>query len=76
MNYYTDMNVKAEQRNDALREAETSRLLRQAGVGRPGWLRVQVDKVECRVGGVLVDLGGRMMCREAESQTALSAYTS
>ena len=75
MNYYTDMNVKAEQRYDALRESETSRLLRQAGVGRPGWLRVQIDKVECRMGGVLVDLGGRMMCRESGSQTAFSAYT-
>ena len=76
MNYYTDVNVKAEQRNDALRESETNRLLRQAGVGRPGWLRVQVAKLECRVGGVLVDLGGRLMCRESESQTAFSAYTS
>jgi hypothetical protein len=76
MNYYTDVNVKAEQRHDALREAETSRLLRQAGIGRPGWLRVQVNKVECRVGGVLVDLGGRLMCRESGSQTAFSGYTS
>ena len=70
MNYYTDVNVKAEQRYDALREAETSRLLRRAGVGRPGWLRVQVDKAECRLGEVLVTLGGRLMCHESESQPA------
>ena len=76
MNYYGDMMVKAEQRNDALREAETSRLLRRAGVSQPSWLRVQVDKAECRLGEVLVTLGGRLMCHESESQTPFSAYTS
>ena len=76
MNYHMDVNVKAEQRYDELREIETSRLLHRAGVGRQSWLRVQVDKAECRFGEMLVTLGGRLMCHEPGSRTALSADTS
>ena len=76
MNYYMDVNVTAEQRRDELREIETSRLLRRAGVDQLGWLRVQADKASCRLGAVLVTLGGRLLCREPESRTAFSASES
>ena len=65
MNYYMDVNVKAEQRYDDLRKIETNRLLRRAGVDQPGWLRVQVDRAECHLGEVLLTLGGRLACRES-----------
>jgi hypothetical protein len=72
MNYYMDVNVKAEQIRDELREIETGRLLRRAGVDQWAWLQVQADKAVCRLGEVLVTLGGRLLCREPERRTAFS----
>ena len=69
-----DVIVKAEQRRDVLREIETSRLLRRAGIDQRGWLRVQADKASCRLGEILVAVGGRLLCREPESRIAFSAF--
>lgn len=52
--------VAEEQRQDLLREAETYRLLRQAGIGRPGWPSRQVRWLLFRLGHVLVILGRRL----------------
>jgi hypothetical protein len=76
MNYYMDVNVTVEQRRDELREIETSRLLRRAGIDRRSWLRVQADKALCRLSEVLVTLEGRSLCREPESRTAFSTFVS
>jgi hypothetical protein len=76
MNYYEIVDVKAEQTRDWLREAEMDRLLRQAGIDQRGWLRIQADKGLCRLGEVLVAVGGRLICRESERQTAFEALAS
>jgi hypothetical protein len=52
--------VAEEQRQDLLREAETYRLLRQAGIGRPGWSSRQVRWLLSSLGHVLVTLGRRL----------------
>jgi hypothetical protein len=52
--------VAEEQRRDLLREAETYRLLRQAGIGRPGWSSRQVRWLLSSLGHVLVILGRRL----------------
>jgi hypothetical protein len=52
--------VAEEQRQDLLREAETYRLLRQAGIGRPSWPSRQVCWLLSRLGHVLVILGRRL----------------
>jgi hypothetical protein len=52
--------VAEEQRQDLLREAETYRLLRQAGIHRPGWLSRQICWLLYRLGHVLVILGRRL----------------
>ena len=72
MNYYMDVNIIAEQRRDQLREIATERLLRRAGVDELGWLRVEADKVVCRLGEALVAMGGRLLCREPEIRTAFA----
>lgn len=76
MDYYMAVNVAAEQRHDELREIETSRLLRRAGVDQRGWLRVQADKASCRLGEVMMTVGGRLMCHESKSRTAFPAFAS
>jgi hypothetical protein len=57
--------VAEEQRRDLLREAETYRLLRQAGLFRPGWLSREVCWLLSRLGHVLVILGRRLERYEA-----------
>lgn len=74
--YYEDVSFKAEQTRDRLREAETGRLLLRAGIDQRGWLRIQVDKASCRLGEILVAVGGRLMCHESERRTALPALAS
>jgi hypothetical protein len=69
-NYYEDVSFKAEQTRDRLREAETGRLLLRTGIDQRGWLRIQADKVSCRLGEVLVAVGGRLICHESERQAA------
>jgi hypothetical protein len=57
--------VAEEQRRDLLREAETYRLLRQAEIGRPGWLSRQICWLLSGLGHVLVILGRRLERYEA-----------
>jgi hypothetical protein len=62
--------VAEEQRQDLLREAETYRLLRQAGIGRPGWSSRQVCWLLSRLGRVLVVLGRRLERYEGSPATS------
>lgn len=76
MNYHETVNVKAEQINDWLQEAEMDRLLRQAGIDQRGWLRIQADKGVCRLGEILVAVGSRLLCHESERQAKFEPLAS
>jgi hypothetical protein len=56
--YLTQMRV-----DEALRQAERARWLREAGIHRPGWLARQYHWRLCQLGRLLVSLGQSLQRR-------------
>ena len=64
------MDMKVE---ETLREAETRRLLRQAGIDRRGWLLRQGCWLLCGVGRLMVILGQRLQQYGASQPVTLES---
>ena len=64
------MDIKVE---ETLREAETRRLLHEAGIDGRGWLLRQGCWLLCQVGRLLVNLGQRLQQYDASQPVSLES---
>ena len=52
--------VEKRRREEAMNQAECWRLLRRTGIDRRGWLSIQVCRLLCQLGRLLITLGRRL----------------